>query len=563
VRERRKEPLGPYLSAIRAHRGIVAAVTIAAVGASIGFLALRSPQYEASADLLVDAVPQEDQTFLGLAVVRDAGEPTRTVQTAASLVQSRAAADAAAEELGGDWTGERVLEHVEVKPEGETNILAVTATADSPGQAARVANEFARAALDSRAAELGEAARDLIAQLAARLSATPRADQVTRAELAARLDQLRSVARGGDPTVTLLQGAIPPESATGAPPALIMSVALLAGLALGAGTAILLDLSERRVRDEDEALALYPLAPLLRVPELPGRARERPRGSIWHMVPQVREPFRTLAVQLDERGGGGVLMVTSPSAGDGKTTSAVNLAVSLAETGKRVVLLDFDMRKPDVADALRLEDAVGFMQLAEESDHLEPLLQTVSEGWSMRVLAIRGEVEDPGFITGLVDLLGQRLPQLVAEARTLADYVVIDTAPLGEVGDALRLVRDVDDIVLLVRPGNTNRAQLEMVRDLLERIGERPLGYIVLGGAEGFPRSVYSYGHARQQASQAMRRVGDPLPANTPNPPANAPDRPSSLGRRARAQGAPASDGATGPEAPRDPARPGRQARKG
>jgi tyrosine-protein kinase len=273
------------------------------------------------------------------------------------------------------------------------------------------------------------------------------------------------------------------------------------------------------------------------------------------MVPEVREPFRTLAVQLDEREGNSVLMVTSPSAGDGKTTSAVNLAVSLAETGKRVVLLDFDLRKPDVGDTLRLEQAAGFIDLGEQ--HLERLLQTVSDVWSMRVLAIRGEVEDPGLIPGLVDLLGQRLSELVAEARALADYVVIDTAPLGEVGDALRLVRDVDDIVLLVRPGNTNRVQLEMVRDLLEQIGERPLGFIILG-VDGLAHSTYGYGHARQQASEAMRRLVRPEPH-----PTGAPDRPSTASRTAKAQGARASEGAAGPGAARDPARPGRRAQRG
>jgi Mrp family chromosome partitioning ATPase len=380
---------------------------------------------------------------------------------------------------------------------------------------------------------------------------------VTRAEIASRLDQVRSVTASGDPTLTLSQEGAPPTSAEGASAALIVVLATLAGFTLGVGTAVLLELSERRLRDGDEALALYPLPTLLRVPNVPARRLERPAGSIWHMPPEVREPFRTLAVQLDERRGEGVLMVTSPSAGDGKTTSAVSLAVSLAETGKRVVLLDFDLRKPDVGNALRLEHAAGFIELGEQNDHLEPLLQTVSDVWSMRVLAIRGEVEDPGLIPGLVDLLGQRLSELVADARKLADYVVIDTAPLGEVGDALRLVRDVDDIVLLVRPGNTNRVELEMVRDLLERIGERPLGFIIFG-VDGLARGAYGYGHARQQASEAMRRLVKPEPH-----PAGAPDRPSTVNRRAKAQGARASEGPVGQGATRDPARPDRRAQRG
>jgi capsular exopolysaccharide synthesis family protein len=551
----REGALPAYFAAIRAHPLIVVLVTLTAVAASVGFLLARSPRYEATADILINPLPPETQVFLGLPLIRDAGDPARTAQTAASLIESRAAADLTAQRLGAGWDGDRVLDAVKVAPRGESNVLGVTATANEPVEAARVATTFSRAALETREADIVGAAQELITQLEARQRALP-ADSAAREEIGARLEQLQTIIAGGDPALSLSQEALPPDSAVGASPALILALAVLAGVTLGSGTAVLLELLARRLRDEGEALAVYPLPTLVRVPELPGRRRARRPGSLWHMVPEVREPFRTLAVQLDEPGGTRVLMVTSPSAGDGKTTSAVNLAVSLAETGKRVVLLDFDLRKPDVGDALRLEDAAGFMQLTERNDRLEPLLQTVSEVWSMRVLAIRGEVEDPGFITGLVDLVGQRLPQLVAEARTLADYVVIDTAPLGEVGDALRLVRDVDDIVLLVRPGNTNRAQLEMVRDLLERVGKRPLGYIMLGGEEGFSRSVYSYGHARQQASLPVRRVDEPLPADA----ASTLDHPSS--RSVGAQGTP-SDGAEGPEPPRDPARPGRRARRG
>jgi Mrp family chromosome partitioning ATPase/capsular polysaccharide biosynthesis protein len=534
----REGALPAYLAAIRAHPLIVVLVTLTTVAASVAFLLLRSPSYEATADILVNPLPPEDQVFLGLPLLRDAGDPARTAQTAASLIESRAAAELTAQQLGAGWDADRVLDAVKVAPRGESNVLGVTATANERVEAARVATTFSRAALETREADIVGAAQELISQLEVRQRALP-AGSAAREAIDARLEALQPIVAGGDVTLSLSQPALPPDSAVGASPALILALAVLAGLTLGSGTAVLLELLARRIRDEGEAHAVYPLPTLVRIPELPGRRRARPPGSTWHMVPEVREPFRTLAVQLDERAGNSVLMVTSPSAGDGKTTSAVNLAVALAETGKRVVLLDFDLRKPDVGDTLRLEQAAGFIDLGEQ--HLERLLQTVSDVWSMRVLAIRGEVEDPGLIPGLVDLLGQRLSELVAEARALADYVVIDTAPLGAVGDALRLVRDVDDIVLLVRPGNTNRVQLEMVRDLLERIGERPLGFIILG-ADGLARSAYGYGRARQRESEVMRRLlkPKPHPADTPA------GRPSTVSHRARAEGARTSEGSRG-----------------
>ena len=84
--------------------------------------------------------------------------------------------------------------------------------------------------------------------------------------------------------------------------------------------------------------------------------------------------------------------------------------------------------------------------------------------------------------------------------------MVVDTAPLGEVGDALRLVADVEDILLVVRPGNTSEGQLEFLRDLLERTGKSPAGMIVLSRTERPSRGYYSYGYAQQRRSDQLRR---------------------------------------------------------
>jgi capsular polysaccharide biosynthesis protein len=142
--------LGPYLRAIRGHRLLILMVTLAAIGASAAWIILRTPEYKATADLLVTPLPQEDQTFLSLPLLRDSGDPTRTVQTAATVVESGQAAQRTARTLGRGWTPRKVLEAVDVQPQGESNILAVTATAEDAPVAARIANAFARGALDAR-----------------------------------------------------------------------------------------------------------------------------------------------------------------------------------------------------------------------------------------------------------------------------------------------------------------------------------------------------------------------------------------------------------------------------
>lgn len=494
--ERREGALGSYLAAITAHPWIFVLITLAAVAASVAFLTVREPRYEATANVLVEPVPQEDQVFLGLPLLRDTGDPVRTAQTAASLIKSRAAAELAAERLGDEWTSRELFEDaIEVNPEGESNILAITAAADRAAEAAEVANEFTTAALEERAERLEQAARTLINQLQSRLEATPTDDQVTRAELAARLEQVRLVVARGDPTLLISQEAIPPTAATGAPAPLIIVLAVLAGLTLGSGTAFLLELLTRRVRDEEEALAIYPLPVLARVPLLSERSRRARGDAAWSMPPAIREPFLTLTVQLQQADRASTaIMLTSATTGDGKTTSAINLAVSLATTGKRVALLDFDLRKPQVGTELGMTDLCDVSELVAPNVSLARLLAHPSELRALRVLAI-GFDRDEEYLRE--DAIAT-LPSLVQQARSLADYVVIDTPPLGEVSDALRLGRAVDSVLLVIRPGNTARGQLRATRELLERSGYPVGGSIMMGSSDRAGRPYgYGYGQGR------------------------------------------------------------------
>jgi Mrp family chromosome partitioning ATPase/capsular polysaccharide biosynthesis protein len=498
-----------YLAAIRSHRLIVVLVTLAAVAASVAFVVLRSPAYEATADLLVEPLPQEDQTFIGLPLLRDTGDPVRTTQTAAVLVESEAAADLAAAELGGDWTGEKILEEaVQVSPEGESNILAITATADSPDEAAELANVYTDSVLEIRGRAFRRSAEALVADLEAQLAATSARDDATRATLATRRDQVRSIVEAGDPTLMLSQEAVPPSSPKGASAAVIVALALIAGLTLGTGTALVLELVTRRIRDEDEAVRLYPLPVLARVPVQSARSLRGRTDANWYMPPQIWESFRTLAVQLEQRErSSAAVMVTSATRGDGKTTSSINLAVTLAASGKRVVLLDLDLRNPQVGTGLGLAAGPRVADLVAPNLDLAQLLVRPSELRRFQVLPVQfdhGEMH-------LVEAATWNVPKLIEQARELADYVVVDTPPLGEVADALSLAPAVDDILVVMRPGNTSRTQLSVMRELLDRIGRTPEGYIIIGATDGTTGGHRRYGYGRGGAADlVLRRAPKP-----------------------------------------------------
>jgi Mrp family chromosome partitioning ATPase len=512
--------LGPYLRAIRSHRLLVAVVTLVAIAASIAWTTLRPPSYQATANILLTPLAQEDTQFQGLNAVREAGDPTRTSQTAATLIRSTAAATRTAAKLGGDWSPKKVLDATTVTPEGESNILAVTGKADDADEAARLANTFARESLAARSDIIAKQATAEVARL--RASQDDLGDDTqAKADVIQRINALEKVRVDGDPTLTLSQAATKPESPSGPPMPVIIILAALAGFTLGSGAALLLELTERRIRNEDETVALYPLPVLARIPLLKSSQLRGRQASGWHMLPAVREAFRTLMIQLGPHpeGRAHVVMVTSASTGDGKTTSAVNLAAAAAASGDPVILLDFDLRKPDVGRTLGVQPGTELTGLLQPDTQLRDLLSPAPGLPALSVLTTTVAEGD----VALVEALSRRLPELIADARDLCNYVVIDTAPIGEISDALRLVSDVDSIIVVTKPGNTNRANFEMMRDLLERTAYTPAGFLVIGDSTPRTSAYYAYGATGRELF-----LQDPTPGGEPTRPRPAPTKSAS-----------------------------------
>ena len=181
-------------------------------------------------------------------------------------------------------------------------------------------------------------------------------------------------------------------------------------------------------------------------------------------------------------------MIASASSGDGKTTAAASLATALTDADYSVILMDFDLRKPELAKLLGVHVERGFASLLTSNATLLDLLAESPVRPGLNVLAaVEG---DAAFLEALI----RRLPEILAEAQEMADYVVLDTAPLGEVSDALRVAPQMNDIVLVGRPGHTNRHNFEQVRDLLERSGARPTGLLVTGPSVRSSQTYYTYG---------------------------------------------------------------------
>jgi tyrosine-protein kinase len=500
---------GSYLRAIRSHLPLVVLIIVVEAVVCIVLLAGRQPTYTATAKILVQPLAPDDRTFIGIDFIRDSADPTRTIETAASVVDSPRVAAMAAKNLGPGWTGSQVRAATTVTPEGASNILDVQAKASTGVAAARIANEFTRAVQTTRRQNLAPQIAAALARTRSQLAALGPKNP-SAASLGQRLDELNSVSSGRDPTVKPLGPAAVPTSASGAPKWLVVLLATLAAFTLAAVTAIVLELVDPRLRTEAELADVYPLPVLARIPAQRRRLwplQRRAHPDPWH---EPHEGFRSLHVQLAHRTRTSrAIMITSASARDGKTTSAIDLALTMAAAGQEGILMDLDLRGEGLTSALGAETVDGLLSLAYDPKRLARLLVPIPSAPS---LAFIGAGLGAGNAT-LVRDFTDTFPSILNEAKRLADFVIIDTPPLGEVSDALMLAGDVDKIVVVARLGNTRRGQFADMRDLLDRAGYLAEGLVVIGG--NVPTSgYYGYGErrtreARPTDARAARVPGD------------------------------------------------------
>jgi Mrp family chromosome partitioning ATPase/capsular polysaccharide biosynthesis protein len=490
--------LAPYVEAVRGHGLLVALIMGLVVAASVGWLALRTPQYEASAEIFVTPLPAESVSLVGIPLLQDLREPTRTIQTAAALVSSQAAAVRTARALGPDWTRQEVDDAVSVSPQGETNILEVKAVADKPELAAQLANTYATSSLAYRRETLQRLAGAAIPPLRTRLreldSASPGA-----AELQTALNRLQTLRAGQDPTLSLAQAAAAPENASGPPAWVIIALAVLAGGVLGVGTAVAIDrITPPRITSEEELVGVYPLPILARLPLV---SRQRERVLALDVDSETREALRSVYLQFELEGRRPhTIMITSPSPTDGKTTTALAFSVAVASAGASVILIDTDVRRLPIRAGLEavrepaptLQSRSVRRAQSETVLSLKPLLRRVVGHPNLQLL----DAMDVGFDS--VDPHSRdRLADLIRAAANEADYVILDTPPIGVVSDALTLLDLVDAVMLVSRIRSTRRLHVEVARDLLSRAGVSPMGYVVIG-----ERTLGSYPYPREESRQ-------------------------------------------------------------
>ncbi|WP_051683731.1 polysaccharide biosynthesis tyrosine autokinase [Blastococcus sp. URHD0036] len=357
------------------------------------------------------------------------------VASYAELLRGPDLAAAVIDRLGLDETAEELSSRLTVTALPETVLVSVSVEDPSAEQAQRIA------------AAVGEEFGDLVASL-------ERADSDGDASV----------------VVSTTQEPVVPDEPSSPQSLRLLAIGLGGGLLLGAVGAVVRARLDRSVSTTEQAVAAAG-APVLGVV-----VRDRGLRSTHVAGGQAAEDFRRLRTNLqflDVDTAPRVLMVSSALPGEGKTTTAVNLALSLAESGQRVVLVEADLRRPKAVEYLNLVPSVGLTQVLTGRAELGDVTQVVGEV-GLEVIGAGPLPPNPG------ELLGSaRMARLVTELRERYDYVLFDAPPLLPVADAAGLAPLMDGVLVSVRHRWTSRGHLREAADTLTRVNARPLGVVV------------------------------------------------------------------------------------
>jgi capsular exopolysaccharide synthesis family protein len=513
-----QQGLARYVSTLRERKWLILITVFICTLASVAYVLTASKVYQAEADLLITPIDNNDPTLSGLGLISSSSDPTRDVETASKLVTSTTVAKRVKVKLHDSRTAEQLLEKVSVAPVATSNIVAVTAEGGSPSQAQRLANSFAQEAVANRTDNFHNQIDQRITNIGAQVKGTPSATELADPNsLPSQLTRLKLLRAGPDPTIRVETLADAPSAPSSPKKKLSIIAGIVAGLVLGIGGAFALQVLDPRLRREEQLRRLYGLPILARIPK---DARAHGAGALApeSLSPSTIEAYRTLRATLAASRGHEArstsILVTSPSPSEGKTTTAINLASSLALAGNKVILIEADLRRPAIGKALGVEPRHGTGSVLLETVELQDALEsTRAYGRYLQLLVADYSGAASGWMADRLFLPSTH--RIVAEAKKLADYVIIDSPPLSEVIDALPLAQQADEVLVVVRLGKTQLTKLAHLAELLSRHSIRPVGFAIVGAqaaTEGYYYAPQGGGGSSgdRERSSSRERVREP-----------------------------------------------------
>jgi len=530
--------LEDYIRAVQRHKWVVIGITLLVGVLAFVFASSQTSLYTATAKVKVNPSP------IGSV---DSRLVTPRLETEKEVIASNLIAETVINELGGatdEISPQALLRNVEVEFIPQSTVLDVSYTSIDPNTAARGANLFATTYVNIRqdktedfyrrraataqaqqeqvTADIVELQTQIDEWQTQRRAAAANGDtqlvnqmDVTINQLRADLSSLNSsnrslvdTARNAeadiatlDPAAEVLRSALPPESADGIPATFILIAGLILGAMAGIVAAFLIERLDTTARDsEDVGLALNTNV-MGGIPTLGFGHRAGPGNLVMlssggsARISAAREAFRRLrsSIQfLNSSSGVNSIIVTSASPAEGKSLTAANLAIALAQNGSRSVLVSADLRRPSLEKLFGMQGPrAGLAEYLGATAELNAeKVPSIDNLWLIRSGM---PPTNPGEL-----LNSDRFEQMVKELeREGVEYIVIDTPPVLSTADAVSAARYVDGVIVVVDTERTETADLLQVRADLERSGSTLLGAVLnrqrFERAGLFKRDKYAY----------------------------------------------------------------------
>lgn len=493
--------LGEYLVVLWRWKWMIVIILCTSMLAAYVYSWRQAPQYRATAELLYVA-PVDPTNPLASSYSTDARD--LAVENVVNVMGSPAIKDAANSILRRDTAGKyRVSTSVRGgATAGTGGVIDVSATSGNPREAAAVATAYAQAAVDwckhQQVERVTAAAEAVKASLAGFTTEASRrtTDYIILQQNLQSL-KLLEVTASGD--FKLISPAIPPASPFAPQPLQSAVLGMGVGLLVGVGLAFLFNQLTTKVRDTHEAGEVLGLPIVGSLPEIERRSLQK--GRIVALTdPDGRwaEALRLLRSNLDyiNVDHSSSLLVTSALAGEGKSTTVCNLAVTIALAGKEVVVVDGDLRRPRVHEYFGLPNNVGLSSVAAGEVALADALVQVdlptprqgNDGFGpdvaervrstrrLTVLTAGPHVSDPGEFVA-----SQRFGEIIRELQSATvDAVIVDSPALMEVGDAAAMAAKVEALVVIVDLDKAHHSTLVEMRHLLSLLPCKKLGVVLV-----------------------------------------------------------------------------------
>lgn len=447
-----------FAKLVRARWATVAVTVLLCVLIALAVTLFTTPRYEASTRLFVS-------TTTSGASASDLYQGNRLSQervlSYSELLMGETLAQRTIDKLGLDTSAQTLRENVKASAKPDTVLLDVHVLDESPVQARDIANALSD--------EFVVMVREL---------ETPEDGSIP------------------DARVVVEQRASLPAEPVSPNMFLNLLVGLAAGLVVGLGLAVLRDQLDNTVKDRQTLEGTTGVGLVGSIPVNKERRAEpaipfaSDNSAIAEAFRKLRTNLQFLAVDDPPR----VIVVTSSMPSEGKSTTAINIALALAEADHSVVLVDGDMRRPKLDTYLDLVGKVGLSTVLSGRASLSEVLQTTKYS-GLSVLTSGGTPPNPS------ELLGSMAAKnVLSELRAKFDFVIVDSSPLLAVTDAAILAAGSDGVLIMARFGQTKRDQLEHAVGNLDDVGARLLGAVFTMTPER-GKSSYSYTYYGEDAS--------------------------------------------------------------